>query len=83
MLKATFAHSADTDTIAEIIGGLLGVLAGSDWISTGWLSERRRDNSQEDASRNGPHTQARRNFFGQPCSLVADPHYVAQSHRLH
>ncbi|MCY4032322.1 MAG: ADP-ribosylglycohydrolase family protein [Hyphomicrobiales bacterium] len=38
VLKAAFAHGADTDTIAAMTGGLVGALAGSDWMSTDWLS---------------------------------------------
>ena len=38
VLKAAFAHGADTDTIAAMTGGLSGALAGNDWIPTDWLS---------------------------------------------
>ena len=38
VLKAAFAHGADTDTIAAMTGGLSGALAGGDWMPTDWLS---------------------------------------------
>ncbi|MCY4034971.1 MAG: ADP-ribosylglycohydrolase family protein [Hyphomicrobiales bacterium] len=38
VLKAAFAHGADTDTIAAMTGGLSGALAGSDWMPADWLS---------------------------------------------
>ena len=31
-----FSFGADTDTIASITGGLLGMLSGTDWIPTEW-----------------------------------------------
>ena len=31
-----FSFGADTDTIASITGGLLGMLSGIDWIPTEW-----------------------------------------------
>lgn len=38
VLRAAFALGADTDTIAAMTGGLLGALAGSDWIPREWFS---------------------------------------------
>ena len=38
VLKAAFAHGADTDTVAAMTGGLSGALAGSDWMPTDWFS---------------------------------------------
>ncbi len=37
VLRAAFAAGADTDTIAAMAGGLLGALAGSDWIPQAWF----------------------------------------------
>ena len=33
-----FSFGADTDTIASISGGLLGMLNGTDWIPSEWLA---------------------------------------------
>lgn len=38
VLRAAFALGADTDTIAAMTGGLLGALAGSDWLPPEWDS---------------------------------------------
>jgi ADP-ribosylglycohydrolase/predicted enzyme related to lactoylglutathione lyase len=38
VLKAAFAHGADTDTVAAMTGGLSGALAGSDWMPSDWFS---------------------------------------------
>ena len=32
LVEAGFAHGADTDTIASMTGGLLGAMAGSEWL---------------------------------------------------
>jgi len=37
VLRAAFAIGSDTDTIAAMAGGLLGALAGSDWIPQEWF----------------------------------------------
>lgn len=34
--EAAFAEGADTDTIASMVGGLLGALLGTEWIVSGW-----------------------------------------------
>lgn len=36
VLRAAFALGADTDTIAAMTGGLVGALAGSDWLPAEW-----------------------------------------------
>lgn len=36
ILRAAFAIGADTDTLAAMVGGLLGALAGSDWLPAEW-----------------------------------------------
>ena len=36
VLKAAFAKKADTDTIAAMSGGLMGCLAGKDWLPSEW-----------------------------------------------
>ncbi|HHB13028.1 MAG TPA: hypothetical protein ENK62_07505, partial [Chromatiales bacterium] len=36
VLKAAFARKADTDTIAAMSGGLVGCLAGQDWLPPEW-----------------------------------------------
>lgn len=38
LLEAAFAQGADTDTIASMVGGLLGALHGREWIPTEWES---------------------------------------------
>ena len=37
VLRAAFEPHADTDTLAAMVGGLLGCLAGSDWLPGEWL----------------------------------------------
>lgn len=37
VLRAAFEKGADTDTLAAMTGGLLGCLAGIDWLPTPWL----------------------------------------------
>ena len=34
--EAAFMHGTDTDTIASMVGGLLGMLHGTQWIPTEW-----------------------------------------------
>ncbi len=36
VVRAAFAMGSDTDTIAAMTGGLLGTLAGDDWIPSEW-----------------------------------------------
>lgn len=38
VLRAAFAIGSDTDTIAAMTGGLLGALAGTDWVPQEWFS---------------------------------------------
>lgn len=38
VLRAAFALGSDTDTVAAMTGGLLGALAGSDWLPPEWFS---------------------------------------------
>ena len=38
VLRAAFATRSDTDTIAAMAGGLLGALAGTDWVPREWFS---------------------------------------------
>lgn len=37
ILRAAFAHGADTDTIAAMVGGLAGCLGGTEWMPREWL----------------------------------------------
>lgn len=37
ILRAAFAHGTDTDTVAAMVGGLAGCLAGSDWVPREWF----------------------------------------------
>jgi ADP-ribosylglycohydrolase/predicted enzyme related to lactoylglutathione lyase len=37
ILRAAFAIGADTDTLAAMTGGLMGCLAGTDWLPREWL----------------------------------------------
>ena len=37
ILRAAFGHGTDTDTIGAMVGGLVGCLAGNDWIPHEWL----------------------------------------------
>ena len=36
VLRAAFEEGADTDTLAAVTGGLLGCLAGDEWLPTPW-----------------------------------------------
>ena len=36
VMRAAFEHGADTDTLAATTGGLLGCLAGDDWLPVPW-----------------------------------------------
>ncbi len=38
ILKAAFAHGTDTDTVAAMTGGLLGCLAGEEWLPGSWTN---------------------------------------------
>jgi predicted enzyme related to lactoylglutathione lyase/ADP-ribosylglycohydrolase len=38
VLKAAFAHRADTDTIAAMSGSLVGCLSGRDWLPREWTA---------------------------------------------
>ena len=38
ILRAAFGYGTDTDTIASMVGGLAGCLAGKDWIPPAWYS---------------------------------------------
>ena len=37
VLRAAFERGADTDTLAAVTGGLLGCLAGNEWLPAPWL----------------------------------------------
>lgn len=37
ILKAAFEQGADTDTLAAMVGGLVGCLAGMEWLPRPWL----------------------------------------------
>ena len=37
VLRAAFERGADTDTLAAVTGGLLGCLAGKEWLPASWL----------------------------------------------
>lgn len=37
ILRAAFEQGADTDTLASMTGGLMGCLAGSEWLPQPWL----------------------------------------------
>ena len=38
ILRAAFGYGTDTDTIASMVGGLSGCLAGKDWIPKAWYN---------------------------------------------
>lgn len=37
VLRAAFEKGADTDTLAAMVGGLMGCLAGIEWLPSSWL----------------------------------------------
>lgn len=51
VLRAAFANGADTDTVAAMTGGLLGCLAGTDWLPGDWLRVQDADYLRRMASR--------------------------------
>lgn len=51
VLSAAFAKGADTDTLAAMVGGLLGCLAGVEWIPAPWLQVQDADYLRDIASR--------------------------------
>ena len=51
VLSAAFANGADTDTLAAMVGGLLGCLAGVEWIPAPWLRVQDADYLRHIASR--------------------------------
>ena len=51
VLSAAFANGADTDTLAAMVGGLLGCLAGVEWIPAPWLQVQDADYLRHIASR--------------------------------
>lgn len=51
VLSAAFASGADTDTLAAMAGGLLGCLAGVEWIPAPWLQVQDADYLRHIASR--------------------------------
>ena len=67
VVRAAFATGSDTDTIAAMTGGLLGALAGDDWIPPEWQAVQdagylgrvarelaRRENARAPAELSGP-----------------------------
>ena len=62
VLKAAFAHGADTDTVAAMTGSLMGSLAGSDWLPTDWYAVQDCDYLRRVANRlaRGPSAAADR-----------------------
>lgn len=38
VMRAAFAQPADTDTLGAMVGGLLGCVAGADWLPGAWRS---------------------------------------------
>ena len=50
VLRPAFEKGADTDTLAAMVGGLLGCLSGSDWLPSGWLRVQDADYIREIAS---------------------------------
>ena len=73
VLSAGFANGADTDTLAAMAGGLLGCLAGIEWIPVPWLQVQDADYLRHMASRvvAGP-TAARE----QPVETLTSPESI-------
>ena len=51
VLSAAFAKGADTDTLAAMVGGLLGCVAGVEWIPAPWLQVQDADYLRHIAAR--------------------------------
>ena len=51
VLRPAFEKGADTDTLASMVGGLLGCLAGSEWLPSPWLQVQDADYLRTLASR--------------------------------
>lgn len=85
ILRPAFQKGADTDTLAAMVGGLLGCLAGSEWIPSPWLEVQDADYLRTLASRltqgpNGVHdvpierAKSRQSIVS---DLEADPHELS------
>jgi ADP-ribosylglycohydrolase/catechol 2,3-dioxygenase-like lactoylglutathione lyase family enzyme len=55
VLRAAFATGADTDTIAAMTGGLLGSLAGAEWLPREWFSVQDSDYLRRVANKLAAH----------------------------
>ena len=51
ILRPAFEKGADTDTLAAMVGGLMGCLAGSEWLPSAWLRVQDADYLRKMASR--------------------------------
>ena len=77
LLRAAFENGADTDTLAAMTGGLLGCLAGIEWLPPSWLNVQDADYLRSVARKValGP-TEAKQNPVepppSSPRSILAD-----------
>ena len=85
ILRPAFEKGADTDTLAAMVGGLLGCLAGSEWIPSPWLQVQDADYLRTLASRltegpNGVHdvpVERAKSRLSIVSDLEADPHELS------
>jgi len=73
ILEAAFSHGANTDTIASMTGGLLGAIAGAEWLD---LIRRQLQDADYLASVAGAIADENRNDSLQPASLPLFPRRI-------
>ena len=66
VLRAAFEKGADTDTVAAMVGGLAGSLAGEEWLPNSWLNVQDADYIRRLARRLAacPETDQQENVHG-------------------
>lgn len=75
ILRPAFEKGADTDTLAAMVGGLMGCLAGQEWLPSPWLEVQDADYLRSIALRltQGPNKAAEAPVeFVAPRSIVAE-----------
>lgn len=69
ILRAAFATGADTDTLAAMTGGLMGCLAGTDWLPREWLKVQDCQYLRQLAARLSSDQDAKAEHAGSPRTI--------------
>lgn len=69
ILRAAFATGADTDTLAAMTGGLMGCLAGIDWLPREWFKVQDCEYLRQLASRLASGQNASSEYAGDPYAI--------------